>query len=277
MLEIQSLSNPMKRSHLTLFCLATAEIIAACDNSTQSSLPAATATAPEPPPIPPSPPHQPINLKTQTLNAQGGLYGHDPERLIEALRRLNTEQDKYESDAKYNARMKSLGASPLYDDLTLASDIAFKPKNVTYKYDANKAQWTYEIFMHQIPYEFNKYLLHTKKTGNGETWALAYPGRKIEEFESIGIEVPELKGLSYIQGAVATPAEKARELDNQMEVLIVGKIVPSYYTSRKLLPIEFKDTKVETLHLMTVKITGVWLVQRTTGEVLTKKWTLKKY
>ena len=205
------------------------------------------------------------------------MHGHDPERLIKALRQLNTEKDKYESDAKYNARMKSLDANPLYDDLTLASDIAFKPKDVSYKYDANKEQWTYQIFMHEVPHDFNKYLLHTKKTGNGETWDLAYPGRKIEEFESIGIEIPELKGLSYIQGSVAIPAEKARDLENQMEVLIVGKIVPNYYTSRKILPIELKDTKVETLHLMNVKITGVWLIQSTTGEVLAKKWTVKKY
>lgn len=265
-----------------IICLALLiAALSACDGGkqgTSSGNPAPQAKIIEaPPPPPPPPPHVPVDLKLTTLDQASGQFGHDVRKIVPALMGLDLEQGPYESDGKFGSRLKAMGSTELYDQLKVDSLLAFNLQGVRFNYDANKAQWEYEVSPHSMNRESNVYSVTSWPVGDAAQWAPHFPGKRLEQWVTLAVELPELKGVNYIRGAYPVAAEEAPQFDNGLDVLLIGKLVPNYFRSDQVLPVGANSgNKVDTVRMMKVKTSGVWLVNRRTGEVVSKKWTIRK-
>ncbi|WP_139019167.1 hypothetical protein [Acidovorax radicis] len=95
----------------------------------QAQAPVALAPAPEASPVtvdPPQATQRAVALGMAGLDATTGQFGHEAQRIADALQGMDIKKGKFESDGQYHARMKLLGSQPLYDDLAVSSLLAFR-------------------------------------------------------------------------------------------------------------------------------------------------------
>lgn len=256
-----------------------AAAIAGCGKSgSDSQAPQATAaTAPTPaePPPPPPPPHKAVDLKAEKLSITTETGGHDVQKIALALEMLQVSKGPYESDADHKKRMAELGSKPLYDELKVNDLVALKAMNVRYHYDANKQQWEYEISSHSKGYEFNHFLIDERSVPTEPHIIEANYGRPINSYRTVTLQVPELKGLSYLQGNVKVPSAAAPQLQARLGVLFIGKLIPNYFSTFTLR--QRDENRYEYGKTLQFKISSLWLINEETGEVLSKKWTKRTY
>ena len=258
----------------TLALILLALSLAACDGN--QNLPIAPAPAAVPAVASaPLPPHRPLDIKLSTLDAATGQFGHDARQIASALLAENRERGKYETDTQFVARMKALESKALYDELKVSSLIALRANDVRWEYDANNARWKYMVREHPMLYSVDDAVaVNSWKTGNGEAWTTAFPGRKIEEFETVAIDT---KGVQFLTGSIPIPPERAPDLENILDVLVIGKLAAPYLRTEKVLPVrDPRDTRVDMVHILKLKIEATWIVNRRTGEVLGKQSRVKR-
>lgn len=246
-------------------------LVTGCSDRVQDTNSQSSEQTPPPsatPSLPPPPPHKEVGLQLTTLDASTGQFGHEARRIVEALQRLDLKQGKFESDAQFLARMKSFGTEPLYDDLTVGSRLALRMSVVNWRYDANKARWVFTVNNHPMVMRQELYAITSRKIGNGETWTRAFPGRKIEEFETIALNAENAPSLD---GNFPVTAEKAQHLDNKMDVLVIGRLAPPFVTTYQSLPVDNpNNTRVDTVHTLKLQMEEAWIVNRISGAVIQK-------
>lgn len=219
--------------------------------------------------------HQPIDLKATRLDPATQSRGHDAKKIIAALGSPDFKKGEYESDAAFKKRLQGLGAKPLYGDMKLSDTIAFRPKDVSFRYDANAQQWTYEISFKMVRFAYNHYVLEQQQVPVENFLKMAFPGRRMQSYKTITIQVPELKGFTSIRGSAKVPAASAPQLKGKLSVLAVGHIAPGYMHTDEILPIEPSDDRYEEVEAIHFKVSSFWLINEETGEVLSKQWTRK--
>lgn len=204
----------------------------------------------------------------RSLDATTGQFGHDAERIVNALQAMAITKGKYESDAKYLSRMKELESEQLYDELTVGSLLAFKPVDVKWTYDANQGKWEYMVREHSVMPPSDAIAISSRKIGNADQWRAIFPGRNLGEYETIAIDTTR---AFHIIGGFPSPAEKAALLENKLDVLVIGKLAPPYVRGEQVLPVKHSnDTRVDNVRLVTVRMQEAWVVNRVSGEVLAK-------
>ncbi len=219
--------------------------------------------------------HQPMDLKSTKLDPSTQVRGHDAKRIVAALDSPDLKKGEYESDTAFKKRLQGLGTKPLYDGLKLGDAIALKPKEVTYSYDANAQQWTYQISYKAVRLAYNHYVLERQQVPVENFLKMAFPGRRMQSYKTITMQMPEFKGINYIRGSAKVPAASAPQLKGKLSVLAVGHIAPGYMHKDEILPMEPSDDRYEEVEAIHFKVSAFWLINEETGEVLSKQWTRK--
>jgi hypothetical protein len=248
------------------------------DKPPATSANVAAPAAPNAPPEPPPPRPGRLDLKATAIDVRKDLEGLPAAEVLDAFMRLEVFKSKYESDAQHTKRMKELAGSRLLDEVDIGDVVGFRPRRVNFVYDANKELWKYEVGPEEVGHEFNHFLVY-KEALNGQNfpgYAEALPGRHLEFSKDVYLNIKSLKGLSYINGAVKVPAKDAPALEHTLSVLLVGRLVPTYVSANQKLPTDYSEKEVKFQHTLGFKLESVWLVNKQTGQILSKSWTVRK-
>lgn len=226
----------------------------------------------------PSPKPRPLDLKATELE-RVDYAGLPPREVLDAVMRLNPTKDKYESDAEHAKRMKEAGGAQLLDGIKVSDLVGFTPTEVHFRYDANRQEWQYMVRPSEVGMaDFGNVQVHSERLSAAQFphYAQVYPGRELVFKKSVHLRIANLKGLSYIVGAVKVPREQARELEDQLTVLLVGRLAPVRVTSAQKLPLKYDEREVDFGTALAFKLEGAWLVDKRDGRVLSKTWKVRR-
>jgi hypothetical protein len=220
----------------------------------------------------------PLALKAEHIDVQKDGDGLPPAQVLDGLLRLNLDKGKFESDAEYTNRLKTLSTAKIYDDVTVTDLVGFRPLDVSFSYDANKELWNFKVIPRQVDFTFNHMRVYreTLTTGDFTAYEHVYPGRHLEFAKTIYLTINGLKGLSDIIGSVKVPRAEAPAYDDSLSLLFVGRLNPAQVRSARKLPDDFNDNEVEFQNALGFKLEGVWLIDRRTGRVLSKTWKVHR-
>jgi hypothetical protein len=261
--------------------LAVVTLLAGCGNEAnqQSAVAAAASNASQPAAeVAVSPKPRALDPKATQLE-RIDFEGLPASEVLDAVMRLNPTKDKYESDAQRAKRMKEAEGSPLLEGIKVSDLIGFSPTKVHFQYDANRQEWQYEVSPSEVGLaEFSNVEVYSQNLPQSQfpEYAQVYPGRQLVFKRSIHLHVASMKGLSYLVGAVKVPRGEARELEDRLTVLLVGRLTPVRVTSDKKLPIHYDQNEVNIQTALDFKLEGVWLVNKLDGRVLSKAWKVKR-
>lgn len=226
----------------------------------------------------PSPKPRPLDLKAIELE-RVDYAGLPPSEVLDAVMRLNPNKDKYESDAEHAKRMKAAEEAQLLDGIKVSDLVGFTPTEVHFRYDANRQEWQYDVWPSEVgAADFGNVQVYSETLPAAQFphFAHVYPGRDLVFKKSIHLRVANLKGLSYIVGAVKVPREQARELEDLLTVLLVGRLAPVRVTSAQKLPLKYDEREVNYGTALAFKLEGAWLVNKRDGRVLSKTWRVRR-
>lgn len=225
----------------------------------------------------PAPKPHPLDL-TATQLERVDFEGLPPSEVLDAVMRLNPTKDKYESDAEHAKRMKDAASAPLLDGIKVGDLVGFSPSEVRFHYDANRQEWQYEVWPSEVGSDFANVQVYSENLPAAQfpQYANVYRGRDLEFKRSVHLHLANLKGLSYIVGAVKVPRAEARELEDLLTVLLVGRLVPVHVTTDQKLPLKYDEREVNFQTALGFKLEGVWLVNKRTGQVLNKAWKVRR-
>ena len=72
-------------------------------------------------------------------------------------------------------------------------------------------------------------------------------------------------------------ASTAKSLEGKLYPLIVGKIISPYYSMEEISPSDRADALIyEFRSRLYFDLTGIWIINKETGEIVTKKFVYKK-
>ena len=224
------------------------------------------------------------NFDKKVAALPNDFIAHQPAKVFSHITSQNLQKDKFESEAKYIARMQALAGTVLYDEVWLSGEFAFEPLKdvVSIRYDPEKQQFKWEIRPSQLGNDGDYDGIELERRDSIQNYptldaAYAERGKKISHTDNFYLQGVGLKGLGYINGAYKAKPELARALDGQLAVLFVGRIPAPYAGFKDKYPIAADDTVFEHQRYIRFAIDGVWLVNKQTGEVLTKTWAVKRY
>ncbi len=219
-----------------------------------------------------------LDPKATSIDVANGAQGQSAPAILDALKRLNTGKSQYESDAVYGKRMKALIGEKVLDGISVGDVIGFQPISVSFRYDANKEQWNYEVSSSGVHYEYHYVPVYRESldAANYPLWVNQFPGKRIEFQKSIYLDIASLKGLSYINGFVKTPAKDARALEGSLAVLLVGRLTSPYFGANQKLPVGLDETVFDFQSTIGFKLEAVWLINKKSGQILSKAWTYRR-
>lgn len=209
----------------------------------------------------------------------------DPWKVIQALRALSLKKNEFEKTDAYNARLEQIGSTTLYDSVQINKTFAFEQTDTsTVKYDADTEQLSYTavVASHQEKIAWRPLDANREDTIDGHTLEslLRYyqnehhTDLKFDEMAMLDLTGPSHMYLLTTQ--VKLSAQRAAEIKGKIIVVYVGEIVAPYYRERDYLPQPYQDSSATKYRTIPFKLKGIWLVDSTTGQVLTRSFQTKK-
>jgi hypothetical protein len=216
----------------------------------------------------------PLALKADEVDVQKDGDGLPPAQVLDGLLRLNLDKGKFESDAEYTNRLKTLSAAKIYDEIALTDLVGFRPLDAWFSYDANQEVWKFKVTPRRVGFTFNHMRVYrqTLTTGDFTAYEHVYPGRQLEFSKTIYLTINGMKGLNDIIGSVKIPRGEAPAYDGNLSLLFVGRLNPAQVRSSRKLPDDFNDKEVEFQNALGFKLEGVWLIDKRSGRILSKTW-----
>lgn len=225
------------------------------------------------------------NFDTKALKLPEDFNASASADIFDAIARINTEpRSKFESEAKYMARMRVLSNSVLYSQVRLDGGFAFRPtmEYVTIQYDADKELFTFEIRPNCVNdhKNCNAIEVESRRADRAEfphiNEYFAEKGKSVKHTKRVYLEAPTLKSLGYIVGKFKAAPEAAKRMDGGLGVLLVGRIVPPFTSTNIDYPHGVDEDDVKHQRIIRFSLDGVWFVNYQTGQILSKTWTVKK-
>lgn len=212
-----------------------------------------------------------LDLQATSIDVQQDLEGQSVSAVLDALLRLNVTKGKFESDVEYRQRLKELGGTKLFGDVTIDGIVGFRPSDAQFRYDANKREWKY---MTVAVYGGLQVSRQSLDINNFAVYKNAFPMKDIEVKQSIYLRSSPFKNVHVIEVKAKVPPSEAAALDGNLSVLFVGKLIPPYVGTNRVLPIKYDEKTVDLQYLLDFDLKGIWLIDTRTGRVLSKTWTL---
>lgn len=265
------------------FCCIAAAVVG-CGKRSQE--PAVLASAPEPPVQAAAAP-EPVmrNFDTKATKLLDDFNPSVPTDVFDAITRINTEQrGKFESEAKYMARMRVLSGSVLFSQVRLDGGFAFRPtmEHVTIQYDADKEFFTFELRPNCVndPNNCDAIEVESRSADRAEfphiNQFFAEKGKSVKHTKRVYLEAPTLRSLGYIVGRIKATPEAAKKMDGSLGILLVGRILPPFTSTHIDRPYEANEDDVKHQKIIRFSLQGVWFVNYQTRQILSKTWTIKK-
>lgn len=219
-----------------------------------------------------------LDLKATSIDIYRDGLGQPPQSVFNALVSLKTDKTTYENDAAYVKRMKGLIGERLLGETKVGDVIGFKPETARFSYDANKEQWQYELPNGAVDYKYHYVPVYRRSVdvNTMPQYTTAFPGRGIEIEEVIYLDISTMRGLSYINGFVKVAAKDASALEGKLSVLLVGRLTTPYTGTNHKFPLESSEHIVELQSTIGFKLESVWIINTSTGKILSKAWTYKR-
>ncbi|MCY0852522.1 hypothetical protein [Cupriavidus sp. D39] len=235
--------------------------------------PAATPTQPQ------EPAYRPVDLKASDLDLQ--RVSLPPDEVRDALMRFNPWKGKFESDAAFAKRMREVGGERLLDGIKIGDIVALRISKASFQYDANKQEWRYIVNPASVGSRYSYVAVYDDIRPSSEFPSyrdyFAKRGMDITFRKQILVEVPALKGYSEMQGFLKAGQSQARDLEDSMTVLLIGRIEPARITLNSYeFPSRPDDHDMVFKDALGFKLEGVWLVDTRNGHVLSKSWKARR-
>lgn len=232
---------------------------------------------------------KPPSTSATNFNAAAGTVLRDqlsdPWAVLQALRTLPLKKGEFEKTGAYKARLEQIGGTTLYDNVQLNKTFAFEQTDTTtVKYDADTEQLSYTavVTSHRHSLVRRPLNANTEDTIRGYKLDDSQRYYRTEHHIDLRFEevaMLELAGASdmYLMTAqVKLSAQRAAAVKGKIVVVYVGEIVAPYYREDGYLPEPYHGSSATLYRIIPFKLKGIWLVDATTGEVLTRSFQMKK-
>lgn len=193
----------------------------------------------------------------------------------------NREKGAYEKESEYQARIKGMLAVPIMKDRALGDQFVFRalPDWTQFKYNADKEEWTYSVRINGyepangIPVD-----RRAAKTGEysitDQVYAQNY-GKVVEHTKTIFLQIPTLKSASAVSGTFKAKPEVARRMEGWMAVYVIGRLRPPFFQNYDGYAGRGENV-VDHQWRLPFAVEEIIAVNRNTGEILARKYTLSK-
>ena len=84
-----------------------------------------------------------------------------------------------------------------------------------------------------------------------------------------------MTGANYVTAQVKLPAHRAAQLKGKLRIVYVGAIVTPYYGEDSYMPEPYRGSTAVLYRVIPFKLKGVWLVDGTTGKVLSRTFKIR--
>jgi len=233
--------------------------------------------------IQPDPPLENFNLGSKQLPEH--FKASNPVQVMDAIASLQVDRQKgqYETKKEFTSRLDALKNTVLFDEVRLGGGFAFSLGR-SFHYDADKQT-----------FEFGKSYLLTNHGDNPnldvyetqlDSSRFAILNKYFAErgYESlihkqvIKLTLANLKGnIEKLYGKYKVDRVRAKEIAPDLEVIVVGYVVPPYFWTGDRYPDERRNPVVEHQFFINFRFEGMWLVNRATGEILSRQYTIQKF
>lgn len=255
--------------------------LVACNEHSAKQPTAASAADPVPtaPPQPQEPTYHPVDLKANELDLR--RVSLPPDEVMASLMRFNPWKEKFESDAAFAKRMSEIDSKRLLDGIKVGDVVAFRIPKASFGYDANKQEWRYIVSPASLGGSFSYVPVYDEIAPSDEFSSyrdfFAKRGMDVTFRKKILVEVPALKGYSELGGALKADPNQARDLEDAMTVLLIGRIKPARITANSYkFPSPPDDHDMASIDALGFKVEGVWIVDKRNGHVLSKTWKIRR-
>jgi len=213
------------------------------------------------------------NFDSKIVKLEPNFPGDNPWEVLNAIRSLNTVQDKYESKVKYIDRLKKLENSNLFDNVKLNGVFVFKVKDpIGIGYNPDLEEITYKTYG-----DINL----DKRDTDSNRWKKFY----LEEHHKVVTEEEQIiivnshnnkDGYYSYRGKAKISPSMAKAMDGKIALYVVGRFVKPFFIESMKLPLEDDERVVQFQKKLTLSIDEIWMVNESTGEILTKKFSMKR-
>jgi hypothetical protein len=171
----------------------------------------------------------------------------------------------------------------LFGDVRADGGFAFRvpSKKTMIRYDADRQEFSYEISPTAgANYDFDLFEVERHEiSGAAFTGINQYYAEKLKPInhtENIFVRVKGMRGLTYLIGRAAVNRRDAEGLERSFEIVLVGRLRPPFASTEVKHPFEANEDTVEHRKIIEFVLTGVWLVDSRSGNVLSKTHSLKR-
>jgi hypothetical protein len=233
--------------------------------------------------------HSNFDLKSKALPKD--IVFNDPALIVKSLAKLNKTKDQYETSAQYSLRLKEMGGTVLYDNVSLSGGFIFKlwENQANFQYDADKQE---------LKATFNPDL--NRNYGSDSTWSMLLVSSvglnpsgsdyltgikdyyKSREYKDISLQENTYLNLvnkKYEYGQfvvkVKVSPDAAKLLEKKLAVVLIGNCVPPFLNIGETLPSEYNDSVYKRLNKIEFSIKNIWLIDSESKEIISKDWSYK--
>ena len=212
------------------------------------------------------------------LNAQSipkDFTPDNPQTIFDAANRIRLLKNEFENTKQYTIRYDKF-SKEMMEKLNLNRELAFEI-SPRVNYDADKGMFTYDI-------DCTKYQcrIASQDDSNGDhesiNTAVAneyglgsrnIPWTKIIFLKSPGVEQ---RYISPIKETLSVKIEDAAKMKNSLALIIIGRVVKPFGSKNgDTYPGELNDYKGVVWNEISFKFSGIWLINKDTGEILKKR------
>jgi len=234
-------------------------------------------------PVPPKPRAVPFDVSAKSVGED--FTGHSCLEIAASLRKNYVFKDQYESTKEFNARISKLKDSPIYDDVSLGSQIVFVANEIGYeKYDADKGVLNFDA-----PYtsynltigESHPMLKAYKKNKNerdyvGQNAYGAKANVKYQEEEVCVVTMANLpfEGLDKRSFKIKVAPDSARNLAGNIKTAYVGILIPPFISEYRSYQKAEMSRPYEVISKgddIRFRLQQMIIFDRVTGEILGRK------
>lgn len=227
---------------------------------------------------------EPFDLKATAIDST--YKGHVCNDLVQALQIRKLDKDEYETSKDYATRLQELSKQKYFDNLKLGDTLAFwEPGNGNSNYDADKGVLSYTT----------PFLLSNYRVGEGAAMlspnVISSEESTYEGSNSFGVKrsvkasrqkvcivtFTNLKSANNPRTQpfkIKLPPQDAKALEGKIRTFYLGALTSPYLSSYSEYQKPEISNPVEKLvegTTLLVKVQQVWLVNATTGDVISKR------
>lgn len=231
-----------------------------------------------------------VNFNPKVTILPADFSPHDPFRVIQGIEQLQTAKGEFEKSDIYEKRIASLNESFLYDDVSVGGYLVFSVSKLVRKinYDADNETISYSepsfFGMHEINQrpiaQSNEDIVTGFLSPKSLFESYLNTKHRTLKFKEVVYLVRDNAKIDSAEEIIATAKlspEKAKELKDKISILMVGKVVKPFLSTKVELPSEDNQTETIYTRKISFKLEAVWLVNNLTGEILSRTFQVKKY